>query len=166
MRHLASPSLEPEYLDEAVALGEYDRVVILVWRGAPTRARLERVVQGFGDIAARVSGRVSMLAVIEATSPAPRLEDLVFSATAFDRYAAVTAATAAVLEDRATTSVILDATAQVNSLRRRPTPSKFCADVREAVAWLAIRHPHESSDRAFRDGVLEAVEALRARLRG
>jgi len=149
-------------VDDAFAMGERGGVVILVWRGVPTRPRLERSVEAFGAIARRAQAPLSMFAVIEERSPSPALADLAFSARAFDRFADVLVASVAVLEERSTTSAVLDALLAVHALRRRPAKTKFCADVREAAAWLAPRHPHTEPDEAFRGALTAAVEAVRA----
>lgn len=156
--------IDPVHRDEAVATGEYDRVFLIVWRGVPTMARLELTFASFAALAERLPGRLSMLAVIEARSPPPGLAGIRASARQFDRFADRFAASAAVLEERVATSALLDTVASVNALRRGPTVSKFCADVREAVAWLAARHPHGHAEDEFRAGLLDAVEQLRARL--
>ena len=151
-----------EDFDDAFAVGEHARVVVLVWRGRPTRARLERSVEAFGSIARRAQAPLSMFAVIEERSPPPAFANLAFSARAFDRFADVLVASVAVLEERSTTSAVLDALSAVNALRRRPAKTKFCADVREAAAWLAPRHPHTEPEAAFRAALIAAVEAVRA----
>lgn len=154
-----------EAADDAFALGEREGVAVLVWRGRPTRRRLERSVEGFAEIVRRCSpARVSMLAVIEERSAPPGLADMRFSAGAFDRFAHVLAASVAVLEERNGTLLVLDALARVNALRRRPTPTKFCADVHEAATWLASRHPHSHSTLTFRASVVSTVEHVRAEI--
>ena len=147
-------------------MGEYDRVVVLVWRGSPTRRRLEHAVEDFAAIAQRTPGPLSLLAVIEERSPPPSLADLAYSATAFDRFAGILVASIAVLEERHATSALLDAVAWVQSRRRRPTATKFCVDAGEAATWLSPRHPHVDPDPIFRTGLVAAVEQIRATLPG
>lgn len=153
-----------EDFDDAFAVGEHARVVVLIWRGVPTRRRLERAVEAFGAIARRTQAPLSILAVIEERSPPPALADLGFSARAFDRFADMLVASVGVLEERTATSALLDAMSAVAALRRRPRPSKFCADVHEAAAWLAARHPHMDTQSAFRDALVASVEEVRAQL--
>lgn len=160
----ASVSLEPRFSDDGLAVGEYARVVVFVWRGPPTRHRLERVVDAFAAVAARLRGPLSVLAVIEASSPPPSLADLPYSATAFDTFADILAASVAVIEERGAASVLFEAVASVQALRRRPSATKFCVDVSEAAAWLCTRHPHGDADPAFRAGLIAAVEQIRESL--
>ncbi len=151
-----------EAADDAFAVGEHDGVVILIWRGRPTLARVSRSVDAFAGVVQRRAPRpVSMLAVVEARSPSPDLSTMLASARGLDAHAEAVAATVAVLEDRAATSLLLDAIARVNALRRRPTPTKFCAEVREAATWLVARHPHDLAGQAPRDALVSAVEEVR-----
>lgn len=158
--------IDPVYCDEAVATGEYDRVFIIVWRGDPTMPRLDLTHASFDAIARRLEGKLSMLAVIGPESSPPSLAGIRASARHFDRHVDRFAASAAVLEERGATRVIRDAVAAVNALRRGRAVSKFCADVQEAVTWLAARHPHAGGDAAFRAGLLDAAERVRSRLPG
>lgn len=153
-----------EVSDDAFAVGEHARVVVLIWRGAPTRPRIERVIDAFEAIVRRAQASVSMLVVLEERSPPATFPNIVLSARTFDRFADVLEAWVTVLEQRTGTSAVLDALSAVHALRRRPTPTKFCADVSEAAAWLAPRHPHTEPDEAFRGALIEAVEAVRAAL--
>lgn len=136
----------------------------MIWRGTPDVSRIGRAIDALGAITARVHEKVSLLAVIEERSPPPRIEDFALVVRGFDAHRDEMLATVGVFEERAATSMILDAAAHIRTLQRRPLPTKFCADAREGVTWLAGRHPHDGDVGAFCDRVVEAIEATRARL--
>ncbi len=161
---MASFTFEPGFSDGGLAIGEYDRVAVMVWRGQATPARIRSSGDGFAAIAARLPGPVSLLAVIEEGSSPPTVTQLPIVVRAFDRFVGVMTAAVAVLEERAAVSTLIDTLANVHALRRQPSPTKFCSDHREAVAWLAVRHPHADPDPIFRAGLLEAVALTRAHL--
>lgn len=136
----------------------------MVWRGAPTAERIQRATEALGAIATRVGEQVSLLAVIEERSPPPEVEHFHLAVRGFDEHRDTLLATVGVLEDRAAMSVLLEAASIIRALQRNPTPTKFCADAREAATWLAGRHPHAGDAAAFAADLHEAVEATRARL--
>jgi hypothetical protein len=159
-----APVFEAGFSDDSLAIAEQDRVVIMVWRGSPSADRIERATDGFAAITSRMRENVSLIAVIEERSPPPRIEDLSLVVRGFDAYRERMLATVGVFEDRVATSTILDAASVIRALQRRPLPTKFCADRREAATWLASRHPHEGDLGAFSSRLVEAIEATRARL--
>lgn len=159
-----TPAFEPRFSDDGLTIAEQDRVVIMVWRGSPSADRIERATDGLAAVIARTRQKVSLLAVIEERSPPPRLEDLSLVVRGFDAHREHMLSTVGVFEDRLATSAILDAASLIRTLQRRPMPTKFCADRREAVTWLASRHPHEGDLGAFCARLVEAIEATRARL--
>lgn len=159
-----TPWFEPGFSDPGLAIAEHDRVVIMVWRGSPSTERIERAIDALGAVTERVRERVSLLAVIEERSPPPRLEDFPRVVRGFDAHRERMLATVGVFEERVATSAILDAASLIRALQRRPMPTKFCADPREAATWLASRHPHGGDVGAFCGRLVEAIEATRARL--
>jgi pantoate kinase len=155
---------EHRFSDRGLAIAEHGRVVIMVWRGVPTAERIERATTALGAIAARLGGRVSLLAVIEERSPPPEVEHFHLAVRGFDEHRDALLATVGVLEDRTAMSVVLEAASIIRALQRRPTPTKFCADAREAATWLGSRHPHGGDPATFAVSLSEAVETTRARL--
>ncbi len=156
------PSFERSFSDEGLAIVEQERVVIMVWRGSPSAERIGRATDCLGAVIARVGEKVSLLAVIEESSPPPRLEDFALVARGFDAHRDRMLATVGVFEARVATSAILDAASLIRTLQREPMPTKFCADPREAATWLASRHPHDGDVGGFCDRLRAAIDVTRA----
>lgn len=137
----------------------------MVWRGSPTPQRIERACGAFTAISERLGGqKLSLLAIIEESSPPPEVEHFHLVVRGFDDIADRLLHTVGVLEERVATSALLEAASIIRSLQRQPRPTKFCADAREACTWLAARHPHDGDAPEFQAALLAAIEATRARL--
>lgn len=127
------------HAESAFACGRCGELVVLVWRGAPTRESSDRSVVAVTRAAEAAGRRIGLMSVIEAGSPPPPLAIFPSIARSFDALPALVA-TAAVLEDRGELAGrLLDAMSTVISLTRRKHALKACIDTDEAATWMAAR---------------------------
>lgn len=127
------------HAETAFACGRCGEIVLLVWRGAPTPACVERAVEAVARAAEEAGGRIGMFSVIEAGSPPPSITQFPRIARAFDAQVGLVA-TAGVFEDRGPLAVVVvEAMSTVLTLAQRQHPLKICADAKEAATWMAAR---------------------------
>lgn len=153
------------FVDDGVACGMFEDVFIAVWRGAPSTERLTRIATACDLLASPGDGEITIIAVIEESSPPPDPRDALASAAAFDARPRI-ARSVGVLEGRDPwLASVLDTAALVGSLRRRANDTKFCTDLREAATWIARRQPRRDEEGlAFRESLLASVERVREHL--
>lgn len=160
LRGVEGAPVELLTVDEAMGCARRGPLFVIVWRGAPTRERMQRSVDAYDATARRDGAPPAMLAVIEEGSPPPLPRDFVWIACQHDDRAI--AAAAAVLDGRDPWfSSMLDAVLSLLTKRRLAHVSKVCSDVSEAAAWLATRIAHPGPLAAFRGAARETVEEVR-----
>jgi hypothetical protein len=150
--------------DEACAMATIANVVVMVWRGPPTAARLARGFEVVLPLAERRGTRVGVVTVIEHGAPSPEPRDRIPFMRQLAWQAHVFAGVAMVFEGGgAWTSAMLDvASGMLGVVGRLRHPFKHCIGAREAAAWLAIRAAEAAPDAPSRDDICGAIELARA----
>lgn len=146
--------MEPivRFVDDEHAIATWDRYVILIWRGAPTRSRLEEQFETIQSHADAIGDRIGVVAVMEEGSPPPLPEDLAFIDRALQQRAHQIVAMGGAFEATEDNSeAVRDAAESLGASLGVCFPMRACFDVDEACAWLTRR---------MGDGHLEARRAL------
>jgi hypothetical protein len=146
--------------DDAWAIATYGPCIIVVWRGQPTRRRIEAGFVTLRAHAEAVGAPVHIIVVIEDGSPAPGADDLPLVHDAFESVADRVATAVAVMEtqDPAARDVKVAAEAVSGTMAPRIV-TKLCFDTAEACAWLAPRRTRADSppDRRALERIIERV---------
>lgn len=122
--------------DEAFALAAVGRVLLVLWRGAPTTARLE-LLAGMTErmIAAHPDGFFE-LQVIEPSSPPPDSKVRQGSAAVLRRMGGVARGIAFVVEgDSVRSGIVRTILRALSLLSRSAVPQRFYAELPRALEW-------------------------------
>ncbi|HEX2733019.1 MAG TPA: hypothetical protein VHM70_15525 [Polyangiaceae bacterium] len=129
--------LRLEARDSAVVMAVFARVMLVIWRGAPTAGRFqmfseltERMVREFPD-------GFYQLQIIEAQSPPPASDERKASAHLLERMKGHAKGIAFVIEgDGPRVAIVRTILRGMSMLSRGGVPKYFFAHVEEAVRWL------------------------------
>lgn len=142
-------------------VGRRERIVAAIWRGEPTRERLERSFDVTARAMERAGHGVGLVVIVEPGSPPPEPDSLPWVAGVLDELDSL-AAIAVVLEER--TDLLVDTAASIHSMTRPSRqPLKVLADADEAVVWL-LRRLDPTPSASSRIAVRAWIESLRAAL--
>lgn len=142
--------MEPtlDVVDDEHAMATWGRYVILVWRGTPTRPRLERQFELIRRHAAIVGARLGVFAVMEEGSHPPSPADLAFVGEGLDEPAAHVAAMVGAFEARGPHIEALRDSAERLAAHVAPYFAvRACFDVDEACTWITRRMTPYVDDR-------------------
>lgn len=142
--------MEPtlDVVDDEHAMATWGRYLILVWRGAPTRARLEAQFDLIRRHAATLRVPMGVFAVMEEGSHPPQPEDLAFVNEALEAHASHVAAMVGALEARiGHVDVLRDSAERVAAQVASSFAVKACFDVDEACTWITRRMTPYVDDR-------------------
>lgn len=154
------------YSDEACAMGTVGNVVVMVWRGEPTDARLAKGFDVLVPHAARCGTKVGVVTVIEEGAPPPALSQRIPFLRELASRSDVLAALVMVLEEGRSgwrSTVLEVATSMAGTLKLIPV--KLCVGTKEASTWIVARAGEVSADAPSREELREAIELVRAAIR-
>lgn len=156
--------MEPvlHFADEAVAMAYHGPLLILVWRGAPTSARLVCALDLMRARAAALGSALGAVVLIEEGAPPPTPEALAFVAAKLEGDPPRMSAMAGVIEATgAQAAIVLEASEELSAAMGGHVALKTCFDLDEACAWLIHRMLPRAGSSARRE-LAVAVEKVRA----
>lgn len=148
--------------DDEHAIASYGRFVVVIWRGMPTRARMEGGLEVVNAVYSAVGASLGMLAVMEEGSPPPLSVDLEWVKIGAAAVPGMIAGMAGVFESRDGAPPDHDAGEVMAAGLGSRIPMRVCFDVDEACTWLARRVTPDSADASARRMLARAVETTRA----
>ena len=147
--------------DDAVALATCGPFVIVIWRGVPTRARLEAGLALMEEHAAAIGPPIGVISVVEEGSPPPSTEDMVFIQSSFGMMSRVIAAMAGVFETTGELEEARVAREMIGGAMGRRVELKQCFAVEEACTWIVPRIV-PGAERPYGRALARTIEKIRA----
>jgi hypothetical protein len=150
------------FADEVFALATCGPYLIVVWRGAPDRPRLERLLALAEEHAKAIGGPIGMVGVIEEGSPPPDPDDAAFLVPRFETLAGTTVlAAAAVLEARTEAPDLRAVAESLSGALGQHIVMKMCFAPEEACTWIIPRLVPQPEP-SLREELARSIEQTRA----
>jgi hypothetical protein len=148
--------------EAAMALATYGPVVVMIWRGVPTVARLRAGTELVRGHASARGTAVAVLSIVEQGSPLPGHVERKALASDMREVASSIVACAFVAEGAGPWArLAIDVVSAVDGFRGR-TKEKLTVGAEEAAAWLVARLLESgAADAPTRDELLAAVAVIR-----
>ncbi len=155
--------VEIDEADGCFAVGTQGSVVLMLWRGAATRAQLAAASALVARHIGTTGQKVAVLTVIEPGAPPPDDPERQAVGGWMRELAPSIVAQALVLEGGGDDAEqVLNVGMRIDELRGVRMNEKFCFGAREAAVWIVGRCEAEGIPAPTRDELVRGVEELRA----
>ena len=150
------------WVDTHYCVATWDRVLIQIWRLEVTAEAVQNLRRIGKQFVAETSGPLSMLSIVEASSPPPN-EPLRAALSAFFRELAPRMELQIVVAEGSgfRAALVRSVGVALSAIARGALPFKFCGHVADAAALI---RPHLSPSAGGAEALLGAIHDVRAKI--